>query len=42
MVERTLAQASTQLTPDVYAHAWKEGLTAPLEGLLAERGEAEP
>ncbi len=42
MVERTLTQASTRLTPEVYAHAWKDGLTATLDGLLAEQGEAEP
>ena len=34
MVERTLAQASTRLAPEAYAHAWKDGLTGTLDGLL--------
>ncbi len=33
-VERTLAQARARLSPDAYARAWKEGLTATLDRLL--------
>jgi tetratricopeptide (TPR) repeat protein len=40
MVERTLAQAGTRLTPDVYAQAWKDGLTGTLDDLLGVEAEA--
>ena len=33
-VERTLAQASTRLTLEAFAHAWKDGLTGTLDHLL--------
>jgi predicted ATPase/predicted Ser/Thr protein kinase len=33
-VERTLAQASTRLTLEAFAHAWKDGLTGTLDRLL--------
>ena len=32
--ERTLAQASTRLTPEAYAEAWKDGLSGTLDHLL--------
>jgi predicted ATPase/serine/threonine protein kinase len=34
-VERTLAQARARTSADVYSRAWKEGLSAPLDRILA-------
>jgi non-specific serine/threonine protein kinase len=33
-IDRTLAQARTRISPDVYANAWREGVTATLDRIL--------
>jgi predicted ATPase len=34
-IEGTLARARTRISPEAYANAWREGLTAPLDRILA-------